>query len=59
MSAIDIPAVRWASGLLSGGAIAVVAFVAFEGTAQLALYAAAAFALVSEPLVLGWMARQQ
>ncbi|MFB6228276.1 MAG: hypothetical protein ABEH88_06860 [Halobacteriales archaeon] len=59
MSVIDIPAVRWASGLLSGGAIAVAAFVAFDGTTQLALYAMAAFALVSEPIVLGWMARQQ
>jgi hypothetical protein len=59
MSVIEIPVVRWASGLLTGGSIAAVAFFAADGTMQLVLYAMAAFALVSEPLVLGWMARQQ
>ncbi len=58
MNVFEIPAVRWASGLLSGGSIAVVAFFIADGTTQLALYAMAAFVIVAEPIVLGRVARQ-
>ncbi|MFB6229477.1 MAG: hypothetical protein ABEH88_13180 [Halobacteriales archaeon] len=59
MNVIEIPVVRWAAGLLSGGSIVAVAFFTADGTMRLVLYVMAAFALVSEPLVLGWIARRQ
>lgn len=52
MSVLEIPVVRWASGVLSGGSVAVVAFFIADGTTQLALYAMAAFLMVAEPIVL-------
>jgi hypothetical protein len=52
MSALEIPVVRWASGVLSGGSVAAVAFFVADGTTQLALYAMAAFLMVAEPVVL-------
>jgi hypothetical protein len=52
MSALEIPAVRWASGVLSGGSVAVMAFLVADGTTQLALYAMAAFLIIAEPIVL-------
>ncbi len=58
MSVIDIPVVRWASGLLSGGSIAAMAFFVADGTTQLALYAMAAFVVIAEPIVLARAARQ-
>ena len=58
MSAFEIPVVRWASGVLSGGSIAAVAFFIGEGTTQLALYAMAAFVMVAEPIVLRRVTQQ-
>ncbi|MCF2207276.1 hypothetical protein KVP02_06330 [Halobacterium salinarum] len=52
MSVLEIPVVRWASGVISGGSVALFAFFIADGTAQLALYAMAAFVMIAEPIIL-------
>jgi hypothetical protein len=59
MNPFEIPAVRWAFGLLSATMIVAIGVLFFEGTERLAVFLVAAVALVGEPLVLGKAMRQQ
>lgn len=59
MSVLEIPLVRWAIGLTSGGTVAAIGLLLFDGTEQLAVFIVAAVALVGEPLVLKKAIEQQ